>query len=284
MMRKARLPAAALLLLVLLLLLAGGTYAWFTFRPDVTVTPLHGTVSGGSGNLLISTAPEGPFAASCALRPVRPGAELQPLSTADLVSFYAVKRLDQNGVARSYRRADAESVEHTLSGVLYLRAEDSDFDLYLWLPGLDAGTDPQALAALRLGLELRTQLGVQRRILRLDALGDTAEALSRQSVPTAGTVVAGCDADGRPDYVPDPAAEPAGFAAAGSLDAPEPGPAPLGRLTAGETAELHYILYLEGCDEHCINAVQARELALALAFAGVPRTAAAPAEEGAMLG
>ena len=43
----------------------------------------------------------------------------------------------------------------------------------------------------------------------------------------------------------------------------------LASLQADEIAMVEYWLYLEGCDEQCINQVQNRPSGLRLAFAGV---------------
>ena len=57
---------------------------------------------------------------------------------------------------------------------------------------------------------------------------------------------------------------------------PGAGQTELCTLAADEIAEVEYWLYLEGCDENCSNEVQARNIRLQLAFAGV--TADAPQE------
>lgn len=41
------------------------------------------------------------------------------------------------------------------------------------------------------------------------------------------------------------------------------------QLNADEIATVEYWLYLEGCDEQCVNSVQNRASELQLAFAGV---------------
>jgi len=41
------------------------------------------------------------------------------------------------------------------------------------------------------------------------------------------------------------------------------------QLNADEVASVEYWLYLEGCDEQCINAVQSRSSEIQFAFVGV---------------
>ena len=47
------------------------------------------------------------------------------------------------------------------------------------------------------------------------------------------------------------------------------GSQPLMQLNEDEVATVEYWLYLEGCDEQCINAVQSRASEIQLGFAGV---------------
>jgi hypothetical protein len=260
---------AAVYALLALVLLAGGTYAWFSFRPDANVTPLSGTISDGEGDLLISNQSGGPFDTSCELLLNDPETELLPVTTADLEHFYAVSAQDAAGVATAYRAADERAAAHTLNGTLYLRAEGSGFQVYLWQPSMDCGQDTQALAALRLGLRIQTAAGVQTHIFLLDELGDTAGAESQQTIPRAGEVVASAGEDGSAGYTADPARALSDSTARGTEEAVLAGTTALCSLADGETAEVKFWLYLEGCDDNCINSAQGRDIALQLGFAGV---------------
>ena len=75
---------------------------------------------------------------------------------------------------------------------------------------------------------------------------------------------------GEASYVSDPSEEISVYLAqtAGGEEY-TPGSQALVTLQADEVASVEYWLYLEGCDEQCINAAQSRPTALALAFAGV---------------
>ena len=50
---------------------------------------------------------------------------------------------------------------------------------------------------------------------------------------------------------------------------PDKGEQALCTLAFKEIAKVEYWLYLEGCDENCVNEVQNRDVMLQLAFAGV---------------
>ena len=55
----------------------------------------------------------------------------------------------------------------------------------------------------------------------------------------------------------------------GSENEYKPGASMLMSLQADEVASVEYWLYLEGCDEQCINEVQKIDSEVRLAFAGV---------------
>jgi hypothetical protein len=74
-------------------------------------------------------------------------------------------------------------------------------------------------------------------------------------------------------YVTDPAKSISAYAAKmDEADAPQAGTNLLTSLQADEIATVEYWLYLEGCDENCINDVQNRDFSLQLAFVGVEQT------------
>lgn len=272
-MKPGRSPLLPALLLCLLglLALAGGTYAWFTFRSYTRATALTGTVGSGDGTLLISADPAGPFALRCDLRPETPDAALLPVSTADLDRFFLPRLQDGEGYVLGYAPGNDTARESSLRGTVYLRSEGKRFAVYLLSSALEFGSDPQALSALRLGLRFHTRNGVETVILRLDELAEGAAVEARLTVPDEGLVVAAVDGQGLPTYVADPALPLSAACAGGTAESPQPGLRALCQLEAGETAQVDYMVYLEGCDTHCINAVQARELALRLGFAGVPQ-------------
>jgi len=255
------------MLLAAIIALTGATYAWFTFNASTDVRPMTGTVTGGDGDLTISSSPNGPFDVSCDLAVIM-GGSLEPISTDDLNDFYVSTLQNVEGTAVLYSPVD-DLEPYTIRGTLYLRSDHAGCDLYFWPAGLDFGSDDQALAALRLGLRITSSNGTVTHIFTLDDMGNTADAESRQTIQTAGTVVASADAAGHATLVPDPAVPISGFFATGTETAPEAGGSALCTLPAGEVVTVEFWLYLEGCDDNCFNPVQDRDMALQLSFAGV---------------
>lgn len=259
--------AALLSMLAVILLLGSATYAWFTFTTSTNVRGWEGSVAGGEGDLSIANSPEGPFDLTCELVLASPVETLEPISTADLVNFYASALQSSDGITRLYRPAESPETR-AIHGTVYLRADQTRSDVYFWPDALGVEAEPQVLAALRLGLRITTEAGTVTRIFTLDALGNTAGAQSRQTVETAGTVVSQVGKDGRAALVSDPAESLTAYLASGQGEDVLPGERALCSLEAGETAAVEYWLYLEGCDDNCFDPVQSREVALTLGFAG----------------
>ncbi len=254
--------------LIALSVLSAATFAWFTFSNDTNVTPISGTVSRGDGSLLISAAPGGPFDVTCVLPLESSASALYPLSTADLNSFYG-PAAQSNGIVTSYIDLSGAVNARALHGRVYLKAETVGSDVYFWADSLSFGADAQALAALRLGLRITTAAGTQSYIFRLDEFGNTALAEAQRTTAEANVVVAGIGADGRPVYAADPAALTAPYRAAVTGEDVLPGERMLCTLAADEVGSVEYWLWLEGCDDNCINTVQSRDVTLQLGFAGV---------------
>lgn len=264
---------AVLWILILAVTLTTATYAWFTISAVTNVEPMDGAVSLGDANLLISVSQEGPFDKECQLRLSGSPQELQPLSTADLTRFYSAAA-KSDGIVSLYRDASEQVDEKALHGTLYLRSQYRDCDVYFKQTGLDFGVDAQMLAAMRLGMKITTQEGTSVKIFRLDDLGSTGGAASSVTIPSAGTVVSSVDQNGRAAYTSDPSEDIGDYLAVeeGADDPePEPGRQKLCTLRTDEVAEVEFWLYLEGCDENCINEVQQRDTGLQFAFAGVPQ-------------
>jgi hypothetical protein len=264
------LVSAAVWLLLAALALAGVTYAWFTYSPAVNVEPLSSTVSSGDVQLLISNDAQGTFDTQCVLAPISRPDSLSPLSTADLRSFFAATAQTRDGIALLYRDSTDAIDDALIRGTLYLKSCYAPCDLYLCRTGLDFGLDAQTLSALRLGLRVTTQSGTQTYIFRLDEFA-SGEVTSVRTVPQENTVVSSLTAQGAAIYVDDPSLSPAAYCAAQTDDNGKPtaGQQSLASLQTDEVATVEYWLWLEGCDDQCSNAVQDRELALQLAFAGV---------------
>lgn len=257
-------------LLILLLSFTYATYAWFSYTGDTNVEPLEGGIGYGEGDLLIADSPDGPFSDQCALNAIGEGTMLRPLSTADLLTFYTAAEQDLTGISTRFVRQENVAAS-AVSGSVYLKSEHSANAVYFDRNLLDFGSDGQALAAMRLGLVITTQNTVNTYIFRLDDMGGAANAEARQTIEQPGSVVASVSDGGTPEFAGDPAANISDYCAVGTenQDTMTAGNQMLCTLSPDEVARVDYYLYLEGCDENCINSVQGRQIALALGFAGI---------------
>ena len=260
-------------MVVLAALLVTATYAWFTFSPYTKVTPMSSTVGTGDASLLIANQENGQFDKECALTPDSLPEILSPLSTVDLNKFYVATAQNRNGISILFSDASAQADSMMIHGRVYLKCENGNCQVFLRRSGFNLGQDGQALAALRLGLVISTSAGQHTYILKLDELGNTANAAAQPTVPTSGTVVSSVDSVGNASFVTDPAVSMADyFALEESAEDTQPGAGkmPLCELQSGEVAPVEYWLYLEGCDDNCIGDVQQKDIGLQLSFAGVP--------------
>ena len=269
---KVSLRTAIAGLLVLILVATGTTYAWFSLsgRASTYVTPMGGTISEGTTSLLISTSSQGPFDKTCDLVYAGSPDSLKPLSTVDLTHFYKATAQNKNGIAVSYRNADDKVDTETLHGTVYLQCVNAPCDVYFNRDELKLGTDAQALAAMRFGMKITAREGTKTYIFRLDELGSTGNAQSRQTVPGSAAVVSSVNGNGQAEYASDPSTGLSDYmvnAGDGTSDF-SAGTTRLVRLEADEVASVEYWIYLEGCDEQCINEVQSRSSDIQLAFAG----------------
>jgi hypothetical protein len=236
------------------------------------VEPVSGTISNGNVNLLISNNPNTAFDVSCVLTPDRNPDVLKPLSTADLNQFFTASAQNQDGISILYQDVTDQYGENGIHGTVYLKSQNGSCDVYFYRSGMNFGSDIQTLAALRLGMKITTQSGTSTYIFRLDDMGATGSAQSIRTVPQSGTVVSTVSGGGSPVYVSDPSSDLSRYFAGESSanDAfPTAGETRLAALSADEVASVEYWLYLEGCDDNCINEVQNRNFSLQLAFAGV---------------
>ena len=257
-------------LLAVMIAFSSATYAWFTFSSDTNVEPLEGGIGSGDGNLLIANAPDGPFSDSCELSAFGDDTLLRPLSTADLSTFYVAREQNRSGISIGFAR-DENFAASAVCGTVYLKSEGAASTVYFDRNALDFGSDGQALASMRLGLVITAQNATYSHIFKLDSMGDTANAEARRTIEQPEAVVASVDTAGKPTFVSDPAVDISGYCAKGTAD-PEysiPGEYMLCSLSTDEVARVDYFLYLEGCDDNCINVVQGRMIALALGFTGI---------------
>ncbi|MBR6477026.1 MAG: hypothetical protein IKS85_01130 [Lachnospiraceae bacterium] len=254
---------------IALLALGGATYAWFTFNPSTNVEPMTSTISDGDVALLISTDAGQEFKTNCIL-PQSVSGDLDPVSTVDLEHFYNANLQDRQGISVGFQACDQGLDAITIHGTLYLKSLKDNCAVYFNRGGMDFGSDPQMLAALRLGMRFTTSRGVQEYIFQLNDLGNVSGAASTQTTAQTGVVVGSVMNDGTPNYVPDPSRGLADyFAVMGAGSLPRPGRQSLCTINANEIVTVEYWLYLEGCDENCINEVQEKEAIIQLSFAGV---------------
>ena len=266
-----RMAIAGLLLLVLVA--TGTTYAWFSLsgRASTYVTPMGGTISEGTTSLLISKNAAGPFDKTCELAYAGNPDSLKPVSTADLSHFYKATAQDKEGIAVFYRNADDVVDAQTLHGTVYLQCLNAPCDVYFNKEQLKLGTDAQALAAMRFGVKITAKEGTKTYIFKLDELGATGNVQSQKTIPGSAQVVSAVNGSGLPEYVSDPSTGLSDYMAnAGNSENDfKAGTTRLIRLEKDEVASVEYWLYLEGCDEQCINEVQSKTSDIQLAFAGV---------------
>lgn len=268
---KKQLKLTIFWIIFLIIAAVGTTYAWFTVTgmPSTNITPMAGTVSEGDTNLLISNSYGGPFDKTCELVFSGNPGSLRPLSTADLTHFYRSAAQNNEGITVLYANADNRVDQDALHGTVYLQCQNASCDVYFNRDELNLGSDAQALAAMRLGMRITSSAGTQTLIFRLDDMGATGEAQSARTIASAGSVVASVAGSGEPVYTSDPSQGIGGYMAQTNGNAYNPGSQKLMTLQAEEVATVEYWLYLEGCDDQCINPVQNRASQLRLAFAGV---------------
>ena len=268
---KKQLKLTIFWILFLIIAAVGTTYAWFTVTgmPSTNITPMAGTVSEGDTNLLISNSYGGPFDKTCELVLDGNPGSLRPLSTADLTHFYRSAAQNNEGITVLYANADNRVDQDALHGTVYLQCQNASCDVYFNRDELNLGSDAQTLAAMRLGMRITSSAGTQTLIFRLDDMGATGSAQSARTIASAGSVVASIAGSGEPVYTSDPSQGIGGYMAQTNGNAYNPGSQKLMTLQAEEVATVEYWLYLEGCDDQCINPVQNRASQLRLAFAGV---------------
>lgn len=272
-------------LLIACISIGGITFAWFNFRSSTNVEPNTGsTISEGDLNLLIANNPGGPFEKTTNLVLSSHAEVLTPVSTNSLNSFYASAAQNTDGITILYSDVTADVDRCVLRGSVYLKAErgnqktgggsskgkDESLDVYFAKPMMDFGSNVQAGAALRLGLKITSDRGSDTYIFRLDDMMDVSGAESKVTITSPGNVVASIS-QGAANYAPDEARDIDDFCAvvSGPEDTdPKAGANSLCTLSDGQVAQVEYWLYLEGCDENCINEVQSKDLVLALGFAG----------------
>lgn len=266
---------AVIWILFLLVVATGTTYAWFSLSglASTNVTPMAGTISKGSSALLISENQSGPFAKTCQLVLDGNPDTLKPVSTPDLEHFYRSIAQNKEGITVLYENADNRIKQDAVHGIVYLKCENADCDVYFNREELNLGTDGQALAAMRLGMKITSHSGTEKFLWKLDELGQTGSAQSVQTIPRTNAVVSSISQNGEAVYIDDPAKNISDYMVRTGSGSEEfrAGNQKVVSLDENEVATVEYWLYLEGCDEQCSNPVQNRSSEIKLAFAGVDR-------------
>ncbi len=261
-------------ILLLLVTLTTATYAWFTISASTNVEPMNSAVSEGDASLQIASRKDGPFGEKCELILTGSPQYLAPVSTSDLNRFYEAVAQTREGISVLYRDVTKEADTKLLHGTVYLRSEYKACDVYLKRTGLDFGNTGQLLAALRLGMKITSQSGTDTFIFRLDAMGNTGNAASAVTTSEKGSVISSVNGNGKAVFVRDPAVDLADYLAVEQSEEdtkPGAGQKMLVHLNTDEVATVEFWLYMEGCDENCINAAQQKDTAISLAFAGVAK-------------
>ncbi|MBQ6756875.1 MAG: hypothetical protein IJP43_08060 [Oscillospiraceae bacterium] len=251
--------------LVAIIAISGGTYAWFSFYASTNVTPIHGRI-GGSKSLLISNNPNGVFAESCELILSDEVTLLEPVSTADMSSFFAASAQSETGITDLFYRVE-NPYERLMHGFVYLRCDEEACDVYFSPEGFEVGGTPAVWASGRLGMRITTSNGTITRVFALDELGDTSGAASLHTINGDG-VISGVD-NGYAVLSADPSEAITPYFAGGDRDDPTAGQSRLFYIGAGETVTVEYFVWLEGCDDNCLEGVKAGDMSLELSFAGV---------------
>ena len=262
---------AALFWVIAAGLLAGGaTYAWFTFNPVTNITPMGSTISDGDTAIYISTSRDGAYSTQCPMPAVAAGG-LSPVSTNDLDNFYEAVMQDRQGISIRYKDVTEQISQKAITGKLYLKSLRDDCSVYLYPPTITLETDKQTMAALRLGMKLTGATGTYTYIMKLDGFSSTYGAEERLTVPNQGTVVSSINTGGAAQYASDTSEDISAFMAGGEAGGITAGAKTLCVLSENEICEVSYWLYLEGCDENCINVVQNKDVGFALGFAAVTK-------------
>lgn len=254
-------------LLVVLTLLMSATYAWFTLSPDANVEPMQGSVSKGDVNLLIAAAENGTYDVTSPITRLDRCTALLPVSTMNLTSFYAPTAHTRDGKAAFYTDVTTKIDTRALHGEVYLKAQHANAELYFDREKLVFSGSSQLLTSLRLGLKIGEKIF----FFKLDDFADGAAVSQNTIAANEGSVISAVDGNGNADYAPDPAQPILDYCAVQTKEneAPQKGKISLGHLSQEIPLKVEFWLYMEGCDENCLNDAQTKDVRFNLAFAAV---------------
>ena len=279
-LRKTTLLTSIVWLLLALMALGGAAFAWFTFSVTTNITPIASSIGSGGVDLKISESYNGPFDAQCTLTyQNNENSSLYPVSTSTLDRWYEPVSQDRNGISTRFREITEQNTLDgmTFHGKVYLLAENQDCDIYLNRADMTFDMANATDQAARLGLIFRNDMTGQelsRVILRLDDMSmerSGASAETTQTVSQENAVIDEIDGSGYPAFANDPAEDINEYMAytetqQGGITV---GNKQLTRLPANTVITVEYYLYLEGCDENCVNSIQDGDMMINLGFAGV---------------
>lgn len=262
---------AVFFMLIAAAVLTSATYAWFTFSADTNVEPMQGSVSEGEVSLAISATQNGTYDVTAPITRLDNCTELLPVSTANLTSFYSASARTRDGIVALYTDATAAANTRVLHGEVYLKAQYGDARLYFDKTNMAFSGGAQLLASLRLGMKITGADGEKTYFFKLDDFGGGSATAQSTIQAGANSVVSSIDANSNAAFVTDPAAAMTDYYAvmANETADPEAGTTPLCTMTKDTPVRVELWIYLEGCDENCLNAAQASDLSFNLAFAGV---------------
>lgn len=252
--------------------ITAATFAWFSFNGATNVEPMSSTISEGDASLLISNTSAGPFETECTLVFDSNPSSISPVSTSDLTSFFRSTAQNRNGISISYQNATTQISNYLMSGTLYLQSKGGTCRVYFLPSAVTVGTDAQSMAALRLGMTFTIDGQATTHVFRLDDLMSETAAGTR-TIPVSGNVVGSLGTDGSANYVTDPAVTISDYMAvenSGQSTKASAGTQTLCTLTSGQIATVQFWVYLEGCDDNCVQSVQSKDIPVRFGFAGIP--------------
>jgi len=253
-----------------LLVLGGATFAWFTFSTNTNVEPMAGTVGHGGAELLISEYYDGEYSDYISLPVNGETDNLQPVSTSDLENYFTSISQDSSGISNRFKDVSDDINDMSMYGTFYLMSRGDSCSVCFDEENFHMSGDTQLMAAGRLGLKFTFDNGeVEYYIFKLDEFGDTNLAESTDTMGVSDVVISGIGGGGEADTVPDPALSFAPYAAETTNGKKYFSEETLCTLEENEKVTVDYIIYIEGCDENSINAVQENDINLEFAFAGV---------------
>lgn len=269
--------------LLVLLVLAVTTYAWFTSNKFVASDSVQ--VHSGSQSLRLEIAPAagGPFAQETGITKLSTGDVLDPVSTADLKSFFKSTLMTDNQ-AGNFVLTD-KGYYH---GQVFLQAfaegqpDNARVDLYFDTDGIvvrEGETPGQMLNAARVGLVFGGAQGDNSGNPLIFSLSQAHnpgnDSYTNTALPGAAGDFVLSGSAGAVSAVPDPALDPLLFTlqeGGGGLSLPN---APLVTLPLNQVIAVDVYFYLEGCDADCTNAIRTTEMSIQLPFYGVLTTGGA---------